>query len=181
MGLLGTFNFRVSLLASAPAASGDLGVGDRRPAPGPANLCEGGFQECSGLELEMDVQELVEGGRNDGVIRRVGRGRFQNLVLKRGMFFGAGPQAGSSGLDARVWLWLQGILGGARPVQRYDGVVQVLDNAGARTGGPEVVLATWTFDRGLPAKVAGPHLNAKTGDIAIEELTIAHEGLRLRI
>jgi hypothetical protein len=31
----------------------------------------------------------------------------------------------------------------------------------------------------LPAKIRGPQLNAKTGEIAIEELTIAHEGLRL--
>ena len=35
------------------------------------------------------------------------------------------------------------------------------------------------FERGLPAKIKGPELNAKTGEIAIEELTIAHEGLRL--
>jgi len=28
-------------------------------------------------------------------------------------------------------------------------------------------------------KVSGPQLNAKTGEVAIEELHIAHEGLRL--
>ena len=44
--------------------------------------------------------------------------------------------------------------------------------------GDEVV-ARWLFERGLPAKVTGPQLNAKTGEIAIEELHIAHEGLRL--
>jgi len=43
----------------------------------------------------------------------------------------------------------------------------------------KTVRATWMFDRGLPAKIRGPELNAKTGEIAIEELTIAHEGLRL--
>ena len=31
----------------------------------------------------------------------------------------------------------------------------------------------------LPAKLVGPQLNAKTGDVAIEELHIAHEGLHL--
>ena len=55
---------------------------------------------------------------------------------------------------------------------RYDGTVQVMST------GTEVV-ATWEFDRGLPAKLRGPELNAKTGDIAMEELHIAHEGLRL--
>jgi hypothetical protein len=33
--------------------------------------------------------------------------------------------------------------------------------------------------RGLPQKLQGPSLNAKTGDVAMEELHIAHEGLRL--
>jgi phage tail-like protein len=174
MGLFGNFNFRVTLLRSAAAASGDLGVGGRRPGPTDESLGDGGFQECSGLELEMDVQELLEGGRNDGVIRRVGRGKYHNITLKRGMFFG-------DRLRDDLWRWLQSILTGERPVRRYDGIIQVLDNTGAREGGPEVVLATWTFDRGLPAKVGGPQLNAKTGDIAIEELTIAHEGLRLSL
>jgi len=41
------------------------------------------------------------------------------------------------------------------------------------------VVARWQFDRGLPAKIRGPELNGKTGEIAIEELHIAHEGLRL--
>jgi tail tube protein gp19 len=35
------------------------------------------------------------------------------------------------------------------------------------------------FSRGLPSKLRGPQLNAQSGEIAIEELTIAHEGLRL--
>jgi phage tail-like protein len=67
------------------------------------------------------------------------------------------------------------VLSGQRPVVRYDGVIEVLDNTS------NSVVATWLFDRGLPAKVMGPALNAKSGEIAIEELTIAHEGLRLRI
>ena len=46
-------------------------------------------------------------------------------------------------------------------------------------GADNTVRATWMFDRGLPSKISGPELNAKTGEIAIEELTIAHEGLRL--
>jgi phage tail-like protein len=113
------------------------------------------------------VQEYQEGGRNDGIIRRVGRARYQNIVLKRGMF------RNSSGvLNRALWSWIQGVVKGERPVKRYDGLIQVMDV------GDEVV-ATWSFDRGLPARIRGPELNAKTGEIAIEELHIAHEGLRL--
>jgi phage tail-like protein len=59
-----------------------------------------------------------------------------------------------------------------RPVRRYDGLIEVMS-----TG--DNVVARWEFDRGLPARIKGPELNAKTGEIAIEELHIAHEGLRL--
>ena len=42
-------------------------------------------------------------------------------------------------------------------------------------------VAIWTFSRGLPAKIIGPQLNARTGEVAVEELQIAHEGLRLEV
>jgi phage tail-like protein len=64
------------------------------------------------------------------------------------------------------------VVAGRRPVPRYDGIIEVFSVG-------DTVVATWVFDRGVPAKVRGPELNARTGEIAIEELTIAHEGLRL--
>jgi len=157
-GFAGTFNFRVTLNL------------DGRGSQAPAALGDGGFQECSGLEIEMDVQELQEGGRNDGTVRRVGRGKFSNIVLKRGMLFPTGGK-----IDNQLWRWIQDVLRGVRPVARYNGVIDVLSADFGST------VATWTFDRGLPQKVAGPQLNAKTGEVAIEELTIAHEGLRLKV
>ncbi|HEX8832460.1 MAG TPA: phage tail protein [Longimicrobium sp.] len=169
--LAGTYNFSVSLRRSASAESGAAAP----PAPPDATQedspfpgGDGGFQECSGLDLEMEVQDILEGGRNDGVIRRFGRGKFSHLVLKRGMFYGT-----DSGVNTALWAWLQGILEGKRPFPRYDGTVQLLSPDQSRP------LATWTFIRGVPAKVTGPQLNAKTGDVAIEELHIAHEGLKL--
>lgn len=153
--LAGTFNFRISL-NSSDGRTGSLG--------------DGGFQECSGLEIEMDVVELQEGGRNNGTIRQVGRGKYGALVLKRGMLL---PRGGA--VNGELWNWIQGVLSGERPVARYDGVVEVLSADGQDT------VATWTFSRGLPQKIAGPQLNAKSGEIAVEELTLAHEGLRLKV
>ncbi|MFO7567691.1 MAG: phage tail protein [Enhygromyxa sp.] len=169
--LLRTFNFEVELRRSADLRSGELGS---RAAPGSGAesgelLCAGGFQECSGLEVELDIQELFEGGRNDGVIRRVGRAKFQPITLKRGMFFAV--DNGAAGLDRSLWRWLQSISAGVVPVPRYDGWIRVIDQ--------DQVIATWSFVRGLPNRLRGPELNAKTGEIAIEELTIAHEGLKL--
>lgn len=171
--LLTAFRFEVRLLLSPDIQAGRQklpGAGDGyAPASSAKLLAEGAFQECSGLEIEMDVQEYLEGGRNNGVVRRVGRAKYQPLVLKRGMFYAAD---GASTVNTALWHWMQRIVNGERPVPRYDGVVQVMSPDGT-------VRATWMFDRGLPSKIKGPELNAKSGEVAIEELTIAHEGLRL--
>jgi phage tail-like protein len=154
--LLQTFRFHVTLTPSAPAT-------------GVQPICvDGAFSECSGLVLEADVREYLEGGRNDGVIRRVGRAKLSPLVLKRGMFI-----TGRGEVDMQLWHWLTSMVSGALPVARYDGEIRVDDPSGHRP------LARWNFSRGLPIKVSGPTLNAKTGEVAVEEVTIAHEGLRL--
>ncbi len=165
--LLRTFRFKVELRRSAQAEAGNAAVSTPGAARSGAPLGDGGFQECSGLDIEMDVQEYQEGGRNDGVIQRVGRAKYSPIVLKRGMFYGGGGQT-----NRDLWGWLQGVVSGRIPVTRYDGIIEVMSEG-------ETVVATWVFDRGLPKKIAGPQLDAKTGDVAIEELTIAHEGLRL--
>jgi phage tail-like protein len=155
--LLSAFRFLVTLIGTEPTTD-------------PAQLGDGGFAECSGLELEADIKEYLEGGRNDGVVRRVGRVKLVPIVLKRGML-----GSGDGGyVDTVLWDWLTGMVGGG-PVRRYNGFIQVLDP------GTQVVVATWTFQRGLPSKVTGPSLNARTGEIAVEELHIMHEGLRLEV
>lgn len=151
--LLTTFRFEVTF--------------DRASGEGPQRLGDGGFQEVSGLEVELDVAEYLEGGRNDGVIRRVGRAKYQPLVCKRGMF---GPVNGEA--EPELWQWFQDVVAGVRPVRRYSGTVRLQDQAGEP-------VAAWRFTRALPAKLVGPQLNAKTGEVAIEELHLAHEGLAL--
>lgn len=162
--LLRSFRFQIKLRKSPAVESGSQ---TRSDSPTGAPLGDGGFQECSGLEVEMDIQEYLEGGRNDGVIRRAGRAKYSPIILKRGMFL-----RDDAGVNRELWQWIQGVVGGVRPIDRYDGIIQVMDVGDA-------VAATWVFDRGLPAKIRGPELNAKTGEIAIEELHIAHEGLQL--
>src|SRR6266481_6223468 len=98
--LLRSFRFQVKLRRSPAIEAG----APPPPAAAGAPLGDGGFQECSGLEVEMDVREYLEGGRNDGVIRRVGRAKYQNLVLKRGMFFT------DTQVNREVWIWIQSVV-----------------------------------------------------------------------
>jgi phage tail-like protein len=185
--LLRSFRFQVKLLSPLTRlSSGANEAGESLPTG--QQLGSGAFQECTGLEVEMDVQEIQEGGRNDGTIRRVGRAKYQNIVLKRGMFYDApGPEdpgkrepgtpppvqpANGGPVNPTLWTWLQDAVSG-KTVARYDGIVEVMSVG-------DHVVARWVFDRGLPAKVVGPQLNGRTGEVAIEEIHIAHEGLRLR-
>lgn len=183
--ILPAFKFEISLIRSATIVAGSqrlLGVGDTDAEPaGSEILGNGGFQECGGLEIEMDIQEYLEGGRNNGVIRRAGRAKFQPIVLKRGMFFEAERSEENATAPAPsdenkangdLWRWMQSIINGERPIPRYDGIIYVKSAEGT-------VRATWVFERGLPSKIKGPELNGKSGEICIEELTIHHEGLRL--
>jgi phage tail-like protein len=165
--------------AGAPGAGANgtvpLGaVGGQAPGRAGGDLLgQGLFAECQGLELETDVKELLEGGANDAVVRRAGRVRLVPLLLRRGMFVVAGSGAAGGRADTALWDWLQGMVAGRLPVPRYNGAVEIRDPAKRR------VVARWTFSRGLALKVSGPQLNAITGEIALETLTIAHEGLRL--
>jgi phage tail-like protein len=173
--LLGTFRFEVRLRRSSAARArsalsgrGPSGPGAGGSATEPGQMLgDGGFQECSGLDLEMEVQESREGGRNYGPIQHIGRAKHTPIVLKRGMFYGEDGQ-----VNGEIWQWMSRILTNNGPPVRYDGTVEV-------KGEDDAVVARWEFIRGLPARVQGPQLNAKTGDIAIEELHIAHEGLSL--
>lgn len=158
-GLLATaYRFRVTFTPP----------GDAVPdADAPTLLGTGGFQECTGLEVEMEVSEYPEGGRNDGVVQRAGRMKVAKLVLRRGMVVG-----GTGGVVPELWTWIAEVTSGVRPIRRYDGLVQLL-------GAEHQAVAAWAFRRALPAKVVGPQLNARTGEVAVEELTLAHEGLRM--
>lgn len=178
-----SFKFRVRLTRSTsagptqtspPDLTGSVprtrpGAGSGGGGAGRARLVGGGFQECGGLDLEADIHEYLEGGRNDGIVRRVGRVKLQPIVLKRGII----TTTDRGYADPRLWQWLQSVVGGVLPLPRYDGTIEVLDPSGSR------VTARWTFTRSLPSKVTGPQLNAKTGEIAIEELHLQHEGLRM--
>lgn len=177
--LLPAFKFELSLIRSVKIVAGSQrlqGVDETDAAPAGVDvLGNGAFQECTGLEIEMDIQEYVEGGRNNGVVKRAGRAKFQPIVLKRGLFFDSSSDdtsANDNQCNADLWRWMQAVINGARPIPRYDGIVYVKSQ-------DDTVRATWVFERALPAKIKGPELNGKTGEIAIEELTLAHEGLRL--
>jgi phage tail-like protein len=117
----------------------------------------GGFSECSGLDMSLDVEDREEGGRNGEVLKFPTRVKWSNIILKKGV-----------GLSKDLWNWHYSFVEGRG--RRRDGVI-VLQDSQRR---PHNV---WHFRRGLPFKYTGPAMNASQNNVAIEVLEIAHEGL----
>ncbi len=48
-------------------------------------IIEAGFSECSGLQVETEVEEYREGGINDFVHKFPKMSKYQTITLKRGL------------------------------------------------------------------------------------------------
>jgi len=119
----------------------------------------GGFSECTGLESEIKVEEVLAGGQNDRVFRFPGRAAYPSIVLSRGVGFGED-----------LYLWHEDFLKGEG--KRRNGLVFLANET-------RIPIKCWSFERGIPVKWSGPALNATTSAVAIEKLEIAHERLTL--
>lgn len=116
----------------------------------------GGFSEVSGLQAEVEVQELTEGGVNTFVHKLPGRTRHGNLTLRRGL------------VTRALWDWFESTSRGV--IERRIVAVELLDEAG------EEIVKRWVFDSAFPARWTGPELKADQGAVAIEAIELAHHG-----
>lgn len=151
LGPLPAFNFYIALVEDASAL--------REAAAVASAFLLGGFSECSGLESEIKVEDVLAGGQNDRVYRFPGRAAYPNIVLSRGVGFGED-----------LYLWHEEYLKGEG--KRRNGLVFIANET-------RIPIKCWTFERGIPVKWSGPAFNAGTSATAIEKLEIAHEKLKL--
>ncbi len=147
-------NFSFTLSFTENRLSGDSGSG-------PAEIAAGSFAECSGLEATMEPKLIREGGLNYGAHLRAGTVSFATVILRRGM---------TGNID--LWNWFQLTTQGGAFTYRMDVEITHLDFE----GNP---LRRWQLDRAFPVKFKASDLNARSGEVAIEELHLAHEGLNL--
>lgn len=133
----------------------DLGTGDTAGV-------EAGFCECSPIEFEVGVVEYRNGNDKENAVRKLtGLQKVADVTLKRGVI-------GSLNL----YRWLDEIRNGDQNALRT--VVIQLQNEDHTD-----VVMTWKLLCARIIKhVSGP-LNAKSGDVAIEQLTLAYERLEI--
>jgi phage tail-like protein len=149
-------NFRITLMdaaSSSAAAATSIALTPLMVNP------LAGFSECSGLEMSMDTHDYEEGGNNGTLLRFPKRHKWGDLTLRRGI---------TRNQDLFNWFYAfsQGV------TTRKDGLIMLMNERQE----PHTV---WRFRRGLPVKYVAPQLNAQQSNVAIESLTIAHEGITL--
>jgi phage tail-like protein len=133
----------------------DLGTGN---TDGP----EAGFQEISGIGMEVTVSEYRNGNEKENSVRKItGLNKSTDVTLKRGVI-------GSLSL----YNWLDQIRNGDQSAMRT--VVISMQNEDHTA-----VVMTWKLLRARIIKHTSGPLNAKGTDVAMEELTLAYERLEM--
>lgn len=123
---------------------------------------EAGFQEVSGIGMEVTVSEYRNGNEKENSVRKItGLNKSTDVTLKRGVI-------GSLNLYA----WLNQIRNGDQAAHRT--VVIQLQNEDHTA-----VVQEWKLLRARITKHTSGPMNAKGGDVAMEELVLAYERLEM--
>ena len=125
---------------------------------------DAGFQEISGIGMEVTVAEYRNGNEKENSVRKVtGLNKSTDVTMKRGV-------VGSLNL----YKWLDQIRNGDQGALRN--VVVQLQNEDH-----SAVVQTWKLLRARITKHTSGPFNAKGTDVAMEELTIAYERMELEV
>lgn len=121
------------------------------------------FKEVSGLNVEMEIETLKEGGVNNYEYKLPKQIKHTNLVLKRAIL----P------VKNNLIVWIRGIMEGdfSSPLKPRDIVVSLLDHE----GNP---LNTWTCEKAYPVKWDIESMDSEKNNIMIESIEFVYQSLK---
>lgn len=124
------------------------------------------FTECQGLGVQIQHESISEGGVNDQQRILLGQPKFSEVTLKRGITN-----------DLVFWDWINAVLeqrnqGTAIQQHRRNINILVFNQAGE-------TMQCWTLIGAVPTGWKAPALSADSNSVAIEELTLVYEGLKI--
>lgn len=117
------------------------------------------FQEVSGLNKEINLEEVACGGENRFKYRLPTTSTYQNLVLKRGVTLDSSP----------LLKWCSDTLdnGLAKPIVTHNVIVNLLNEKGQSC-------RSWTFVNAYPVKWSASELNSEKNAVFIETIELAY-------
>lgn len=119
------------------------------------------FSEVSGIGIELQTEDIMEGGDNNHVIRLPKPPKAQNLVLKKALLTS----------QSSLVKWAR------KAVEEFDIetrtiVVSILDYQGT-------ALKSWDFEGAYPVKLSIGELSASKNELVIETLELAYRNFHL--
>jgi phage tail-like protein len=118
----------------------------------------GYFTKINGLGVNIQTIDYREGGAGPAVRKLAGRVSYTDIQLKWGL------------TDSKeLWDWLLTAVNGQ--VVRKNISIILRDNDGKRE------VTRWNLDNAWPCNWSGAQLEALSNEVAIETLSLAHEGL----
>jgi phage tail-like protein len=126
---------------------------------GGATATDASFKEVSGISMEMDTEEIAEGGNNSFKHRVPATAKYSNLVLKRGMASSQSP----------LISWCIDTISGdvSNQIETKTILVTLLNENG-------LPLKAWKFVNASPVKWAASDSNSMNNGIVIETLEFAY-------
>jgi phage tail-like protein len=121
------------------------------------------FREVTGFDSEYEVAEMkraMPNGKVD-VIKVPANRKWSNIELKRGI-----------DQDKTLWNWHKAVLDGKIKEARKDCQITLLDYEGQP-------IMTYSLVNAWPLKYSGMGLKADSNEVAVEGLTLAHEGFEM--
>ncbi|MFH7242449.1 MAG: phage tail protein [Spirulina sp.] len=124
------------------------------------------FSECSGLGVQIKKETLMEGGVNEQQRILLGPAEFSDVTLRRGLSD-----------DPVFWNWISPLLaqqsGSTAPSSYRRNINILVFNQSGET------MQCWTLIGAIPTSWKAPTLQADSSTVALEELTLAYEGLKV--
>ncbi len=112
------------------------------------------FTECSGLSAKVNFETYFEGGNNSQQKIFLGHTSFSEITLKRGVTD-----------DLSFWTWFTATTSRRRNIR-----ILLFNQAGETR-------QCWSLIGAVPVSWQAPSLQADGSNVAIEELTLAIEGM----
>lgn len=130
------------------------------------NQITASFTECDGLGIQVKKETFFEGGVNDQQRILLGQAEFSDVTLRRGISD-----------DPVFWDWIKPLFeqrNANQGIQQHRRNINILvfNQAGE-------TMQCWTLIGSVPIGWKAPSLQADATTVAIEELTLAYEGVKV--
>lgn len=113
------------------------------------------FQEVSGLDVEIEMEPVKEGGQNRFTHQLPVRNRYTDITLKRGLFIGSG-----------ITLWCKNAI---------EDFLFVPTNVLISLLTPEhIPLQSWYVVNAVPKKIQVSNFNAQENSVVVESLVLSY-------